>query len=165
MDQNDKPMMSESHDGSPMSRQVTLSLSPEQYERLFFSPTGPKAGDLTKRFANPTLLGLICFLIPYTSTMLILLQWDGASPPSSLIGLDGDYYMIGGIGMILAGIFEFILGNTFPSATFIIFGTHWASLAYQQDPRSATVSAFEAGLGGATGAAYNSSQAFHNVTM
>ena len=151
-------------DGSPLSRQVTVTMSADHYERLFFQPSAPKAGDYARRFGNPTLLGLICFLIPFTSTMFILLQWGGAVPPTSLIGLDGDYYMIGGIGMTLAGIAEFILGNTFPFAVFIIFGIHWASLAYAQDPWHAQTSAFDK-YGGAAGAAWNSSQAFHNVTM
>lgn len=61
---------------------------------------------------NPTLLGLLGFLIPYTSTCLILCGFQGADPPTSLIGLTGDYYFIGGIAMILAGIAEFILGNS-----------------------------------------------------
>lgn len=52
--------------GASLARQVTVTLSPEQYERMFFSPAGPKNLDLQKRFGNPTLLGLICFLIPYT---------------------------------------------------------------------------------------------------
>ena len=34
--------------GAPLSRQVTVSMSPEQYERLFFQPSQPK-GDLAKR--------------------------------------------------------------------------------------------------------------------
>lgn len=40
-----------SHDGSPLSRQVTVNLSQEQYERLFFQPNQPK-GDLAKRFGK-----------------------------------------------------------------------------------------------------------------
>lgn len=32
----------------PLSRQMTLQISPEQYERLFFQPT-PARGDLAKR--------------------------------------------------------------------------------------------------------------------
>jgi hypothetical protein len=36
--------------GSPLSRQVTVALSPEQYERLFFQPSAPRRGDLAKRF-------------------------------------------------------------------------------------------------------------------
>jgi len=151
-------------DGAPLSRQVTVQLSPEQYERLFFQPSAPRRGDLAKRFANPTLLGLLGFLIPYTSTILTLCQLSGAVPPTTLIGLSGDYYFLGAIAMNIAGICEFILGNTFPFAVFTIYGCHWGSLAYTQDPIHNTTAPF-AQLGGAAGAAYNSSQAFHNVTM
>lgn len=42
--------------GHPLSKQVTLSLSPEQYERLFLQPSAPK-GDLRKR------LGLYSFYV------------------------------------------------------------------------------------------------------
>ncbi|XPS75443.1 hypothetical protein M3J09_007525 [Ascochyta lentis] len=150
--------------GAELSRQVTVQLSPEQYERLFFQPSAPRRGDLAKRFANPTLLGLIGFLIPYTSTILILCGFQGAVAPQSLIGLSGDYYFFGCIAMNLAGIAEFILGNTFPMAVFLIYGSHWGSLAYTQDPIHQTTTPF-AELGGANGAAYNSSQGFHNVTM
>ncbi|KAJ4346002.1 hypothetical protein N0V95_005785 [Ascochyta clinopodiicola] len=150
--------------GAELSRQVTVQLSSEQYERLFFQPSAPRRGDLAKRFANPTLLGLIGFLIPYTSTILILCGFQGAVAPQSLIGLSGDYYFFGCIAMNLAGIAEFILGNTFPMAVFLIYGSHWGSLAYTQDPIHQTTTPF-AELGGANGAAYNSSQGFHNVTM
>lgn len=150
--------------GAPLSRQVTITLSAEQYERMFFQPEPPRHGDYAKRFANPTLLGLVGFMVPYSSTMLTLVQFAGADPPYTLVGLTGDYYFLGCIAMCLAGVAEFILGNTFPFAVFIIFGTHWGSLAYQQDVRTDTVAAFTK-LGGADGAPYNSSQAFHNVTM
>lgn len=49
-------------------------------------------------------------------------------------------------------------------AVFLIYGSHWGSLAYTQDPIHNTTAPF-AELGGANGAAYNSSQGFHNVTM
>jgi len=61
---------------------------------------------------NPSLLGLLGFLIPYTSTILTLCQFQGATPPYTLIGLSGDYYFLGAIAMVLAGIGEFILGNS-----------------------------------------------------
>ncbi|KAF1828901.1 hypothetical protein BDW02DRAFT_511214 [Decorospora gaudefroyi] len=150
--------------GAPLNRQVTVALSPEQYERLFFQPSAPRRGDLAKRFANPTLLGLVGFLVPYTSTILILCGFQGATAPQSLVGLSGDYYFFGALAMNVAGIAEFILGNTFPMAVFLIYGSHWASLAYQQDPIHQTTSAFSE-QGGAAGAAYNSSQGFHNVSM
>ncbi|GAB1744214.1 hypothetical protein D0862_06188 [Hortaea werneckii] len=165
--QESMPRLTTTHtnaDGAPLSRQVTVTMSNEQYERLFFQPSAPKKGDLAKRFANPTLLGLICFLIPYTSTVLILCQFQGAIPPYSLVGIGADYYFLGSIGMNIAGIAEFILGNTLPFAVFIIYGSHWGSLAYNQDPIHNVTAAFEE-YGGANGAAYNSSQGFHNITM
>ncbi|KAL1301451.1 hypothetical protein AAFC00_005702 [Neodothiora populina] len=151
-------------DGAPLGRTVTVTLSPEQYEKTFFQPSAPRRGDLAKRFANPTLLGLMGFLIPYTSTVLCLLGLRGAVAPYSLAGLSGDYYFLGSIAMVLAGVMEFILGNTFPFTVFIIYGCHWGSLAYTQDPIHQVTAAFES-VGGAEGAAYNASQGFHNVTM
>lgn len=41
---------------------------------------------------------------------------------------------MGSIGMIVAGILEFIVGNTFPFLVFFTFGTFWLSLAIFVDP-------------------------------
>jgi len=38
--------------GAPLSRQVTITLSPEQYERMFFQPEPPRHGDYAKRFGT-----------------------------------------------------------------------------------------------------------------
>jgi hypothetical protein len=38
--------------GAELSRQVTVALSPEQYERLFFQPSAPRRGDFAKRFGE-----------------------------------------------------------------------------------------------------------------
>jgi len=130
-----------SANGATLERQVTLTLTPEQYERLFFQPSAPARGDLAKRFGNPTLLGIVGFLIPFTTTMLSLLQWRGASP-ESFNSISGTWYFLGGIAMNIAGICEFILGNSkwtwkyllisitdfvqaFPFCAFIIYGSHW----------------------------------------
>lgn len=40
---------------SGLTRQMTVQLSPEQYERLFFQPT-PARGDLAKRLGTLSLL-------------------------------------------------------------------------------------------------------------
>ncbi len=101
--------------------------------------------------SNPTLLGLLSFLIPYTSTIFILIGWGGASPPSSLVGLTADYYFFGGMGMVIAGLAEFVLGNTFPMAVFIIYGVHWCSLGYTQDPIAKITSVYTTAQGGSTG--------------
>ena len=101
-----------------LSRQYTVALTPEQYEKLFFQPTQAK-GDLAKRLGNPTLLGLLGFLVPYSQTMLCLCGFQGASS-ASLAAIVGPWYFFGGICMVLAGICEFILGNTFPFAVFTV---------------------------------------------
>ena len=38
--------------GAPLSRQLTVALTPEQYERLFFQPSAPRRGDLAKKFGK-----------------------------------------------------------------------------------------------------------------
>lgn len=40
--------------GAALSRPVSVQLSAEQYERLFFQPVPPAHAGLTKRFGNPT---------------------------------------------------------------------------------------------------------------
>ena len=37
--------------GAPLSRQMTVALTPEQYEKLFFQPSAPR-GDLSKRLGT-----------------------------------------------------------------------------------------------------------------
>jgi len=103
--------LDKSANGASLERQVTLTLTPEQYERLFFQPSAPARGDYAKRFGNPTMLGTIGFLVPFTTTMLSLLQWRGASP-ASFNSISGSWFFMGGIAMNIAGICEFILGNS-----------------------------------------------------
>jgi succinate-acetate transporter protein len=54
--------------------------------------------------------------------------------------------------------------TAFPMAVFIIYGCHWGSLAYTQDPNNNQLSAFEK-VGSSAGAEWAASQGFHNVTM
>ena len=82
----------ESMGGNDLSRQVTYSLSQEQYERLFFQPSQAK-GDLAKRLGNPTLLGLCGFLIPFTTTVMCAMQWRGTGS-ASLTGISGSFYFV-----------------------------------------------------------------------
>ncbi|RDI83134.1 hypothetical protein Vi05172_g6875 [Venturia inaequalis] len=147
-----------------LTRHMTLSLSPEQYERLFFQPTSAK-GDLAKRLGNPTLLGTMGFLIPFTTTVLCALQWQGAGP-ASFTGISGTYYFLGGIAMNIAGICEFILGNTYPFAVFVIYGSHWCNLAYTMDPIQGIIASYTAGkVPGADSIPYTSGQGMYNIVM
>lgn len=140
---------------------VTMQLSPDQYERLFFQPEKPK-GDLAQRLGNPTLLGLIGLLIPFQTTIWCLVQFKGTNT-TSLVALSGPLYFMGGIAMNIAGIGEFILGNTFPFAVFIVYGCYWVSLAYTGDPTHNLISAF--GPEGLTGRPWNSAQANYSLVM
>ncbi|TVY80807.1 Protein alcS [Lachnellula suecica] len=151
-------------DHSELSRQMTVQLSSEQYERLFLQPQAAK-GDLAKRLGNPTLLGLIGFLIPLSTTVFCLLQFQGSST-ASLTSISGSTYFIGGIAMNVASIAEFILGNTFPFAVFMTFGCHWINLGYIADPLHGIVASYTAdGVPGALSQGHNAGQGNYNVVM
>ncbi|KAK5120730.1 hypothetical protein LTR85_006088 [Meristemomyces frigidus] len=156
--------MSNDFSGANLSRQVTVTLNPADYERLFFQPSQAK-GDLSKRLGNPTLLGLLGFLIPFQTTMFCLLEFRGANA-TSLTAISGAFYFLGGIAMNIAGIFELILGNTFPGAVFIVYGSHWCQAGYSSDPAHNLAGAYTAGdVPGALDGAYNSGNAMYNLTM
>jgi len=144
-----------------LSRQITLNLSSDQYERLFFQPTAAK-GDLAKRLGNPTLLGVLGFLVPFSVTILCLLEFKGASS-ASLQGISGSWYFFGGIAMTVASIAEFVLGNTFPFVVFMVYGVHWVNIAYTSDPWHPLVAAY--GANGAVDKAYTSGQGHYNIVM
>ena len=150
-------------DGDSLSRQLTVQLSSDQYERLFFQPNAAK-GDLAKRFGNPTLLGVLGFLVPFSVTLFSLLQFQGSSA-SSITSVSGTYYVFGGIALILAGIGEFILGNTFPMTVFIIFGCHFVYSGYLADPLHGIEAFYGEGGAGALSQAYNSGQGHYNAIL
>ncbi|KAF2089246.1 GPR1/FUN34/YaaH-class plasma membrane protein-like protein [Saccharata proteae CBS 121410] len=151
-------------EGGTLSRQMTLQISPEQYERLFFQPT-PARGDLAKKLGNPTLVGVAGFLLPFTTTVMCLLDFRGASA-ASFASISGSWLFIGGIAMNIAGICEFILGNTFPFAIFVIYGCHWINLAYTVSPLIGIAASYTMGtVPGADSVAYTAGQGFYNITM
>jgi succinate-acetate transporter protein len=117
---------------------------------------------LTDVSGNPTLLGLIGLLIPFQTTMWCLVQFKGADS-TSLVAVSGPLYFMGGIAMNIAGIAEFILGNTFPFAVFIIYGCYWVSLAYTGDPSHLLLSAY--GAEGAVSKPWNSAQGNFSLVM
>lgn len=90
-------------------------------------------GQLIKALGNPTSLGIVCFVLNLCPTSCILMGFRGLTAAGQL-SLLGTYYSMGAIGMIVAGILEFIVGNTFPFVVFFTFGTFWLSLAVFVDP-------------------------------
>jgi uncharacterized protein len=85
-----------------------IQLTPEQYERLFVQPGGiAPAVPLSQKFGNPTPLGMVCYLLCLTPTVCYYMQW-GKSNTASLTTMVGPYYFIGGPGMFITGVMEWV---------------------------------------------------------
>jgi succinate-acetate transporter protein len=74
--------------------------------------------------ANPTPLGLVTFGL---STILLSLANTGLIPDGSPIMAQALF--VGGLAQMLAGIMEFVKGNTFGCVVFTSFGGFWMSVA------------------------------------
>ncbi|GAA6005213.1 acetate uptake transporter family protein [Rhodotorula paludigena] len=134
----------DSNGGASLRRQISVQLTSEQFERLYLQPGGTKAkGDLAKRFGNPTPLGIASFLLCLTPFSCYLMGWVGTSTAAAAT-LVGAMYFMGGLGLTLAGIFEWVLGNTFTSVVFITFGAFWLSFGFLLEPSQGIASALDA---------------------
>jgi succinate-acetate transporter protein len=96
--------------------------------------------------ANPTPLGLVTFGL---STILLSLANTGLIPDGSPIMAQALF--VGGLAQMLAGIMEFVKGNTFGCVVFTSFGGFWISVAafsflpvlgWAAAPASATLGTF-----------------------
>jgi len=68
--------------------------------------------------------------------------------------------------MNVAGVWELILGNTFPGTVFLLFGCHWCQVGYANDPAHNIAGSYTAdGVPGALNMAYNSGGAMYDVTF
>ncbi|KAL1968304.1 hypothetical protein VTN77DRAFT_2139 [Rasamsonia byssochlamydoides] len=110
----------------------SLSISPELFEKIYLSPKSRVHGDLRSIVGNPTPLGLFGFLISLTPLTCELMGWRGAGGGGA--ALIGVFYCMGGLLMPIAGILEFILGNTFPFVVFASFGAFWLATAITLTP-------------------------------
>lgn len=60
-----------------LSRVVTIT--PELFEKLYLTPKTPRVGDNVKRFANPTPLGFVGFVISTMTFAMVTMGWGGAN--------------------------------------------------------------------------------------
>jgi len=90
----------------------------DMFEKMYLSPKNKVAGDLRKRFANPTPLPLLGFLIASTPLAAALMGWRGAGGGGA--ATIGTYYFFGGMLQVIGSILEWFLGNTF---AYIVFGS------------------------------------------
>ncbi|OCL03202.1 GPR1/FUN34/YaaH-class plasma membrane protein [Glonium stellatum] len=110
----------------------SISISPELFEKLYLTPQNRVHGDLRKTFGNPTPLALIGFLLCLSPLSCDLMGWRGAGG-NGAAGI-GSYFFFGGLLMVLGGIGEWILGNTFPFVVFSSFGAFWLTWAATLQP-------------------------------
>lgn len=135
--------------GAGLGRQISIQLTPEQFEQLYLQPGGQGAsrqGDLIKRFGNPTVLGLASFLICLSPLSCYLLSFRGTNPTTTPIILTGTFFFTGGVGMYIASILEWIVGNTFSFVTFALYGSFFLGFGYLNGPAYGVVSSFETSL-------------------
>ncbi|KAK5091424.1 hypothetical protein LTR05_001607 [Lithohypha guttulata] len=94
-------------------------IPPATFEQMYFAPKPELKRDLAERLGNPTGIAVAGFLLCTTPLSMQLLGWHG----SDQLGLAtvGAYFWIGGLLLLLGGIGDWILGNTFPATVFLTF--------------------------------------------
>ncbi|KAI1818239.1 GPR1/FUN34/yaaH family-domain-containing protein [Poronia punctata] len=116
-----------------------VTMSPELFEKLYLSPKVPRAGDYNKRFANPTALGFIGFVISASTFAMVMMGWGGSTGLSPVAGI---FFFVGPVTMTFALIFEWILGNFFSMMVMGLFDVFWLSFGLLQLPNLALGSPF-----------------------
>ena len=87
-----------------------MTISPELFEKLYLTPKTPHIGDYNKRFANPTPLGFVGFVISTFTFSMVLMGWGGASGFSPVVGI---FFFVGPLLLTVAMILEWVMGNFF----------------------------------------------------
>ncbi|KAK4548633.1 hypothetical protein LTR36_009544 [Oleoguttula mirabilis] len=133
-----------------------MTISPELFEKLYLTPKVPHVGDNYKRFANPTPMGFVGFVISTFTFAMVLMGWGGAA---GLSGVAGIFFFVGPLLLTLATIFEWVMGNFFPMMVMSLFAVFWLSFGLLQLPTLELAAAYSATGNAAEGAAskeYNS---------
>ncbi|CAG8979934.1 hypothetical protein HYALB_00013518 [Hymenoscyphus albidus] len=149
------------HPISQVKSAGALTLSPELFEKLYLTPKTANTGDLRRRFANPTPLGLMGFVISALTFASVLMGWGGAT---SLVGVVGIFYFTGPVLLLLSCIFEWIMGNFFSMLVMGMFGVFWLSFGLIQTPSwgiAASYSATGDAVEGAASQGYNAAIALY----
>lgn len=79
-----------------------------------------------RTIANPAPLGLFSFASTTLILSLINVQARGVTEPNIVVGMA---MATGGLAQLLAGMWEFVCGNTFGSTAFTSYGAFWISYA------------------------------------
>ncbi|EMD00354.1 hypothetical protein BAUCODRAFT_161374 [Baudoinia panamericana UAMH 10762] len=119
--------------------QTGMTISPELFEKLYLTPKVPHAGDAIKRFANPTAMGFVGFVISTFTFAMVSMGWGGAN---SLAGVAGIFFFVGPVLLILGTIFEWIMGNFFSMMVQSLFSVFWLSFGLLQLPSLGIAAAY-----------------------
>ncbi|KAL6799804.1 GPR1/FUN34/yaaH family domain-containing protein [Trichoderma sp. SZMC 28012] len=141
MDKINMDSYSDEHANDLKRTNTYLSISPELFEKLYLSPKAQTRGELRRTFGNPTPVGVLGFCVALTPVSAELMGWRGASGTSATIGAS---YSFGATLLMLSGIAEFLLGNTFPSVVFLAYGSHFLTMAITYTPFFAAISSYNA---------------------
>lgn len=93
-----------------------------------------------RRFANPAPLGLCGFALTTFMLSLINVSARGVTVPNVVVGPALFY---GGLAQLLAGMWEFAVGNTFGATAFSSYGAFWLSYAFIVSPWSDIAGSYE----------------------
>ncbi|KZF25335.1 hypothetical protein L228DRAFT_66969 [Xylona heveae TC161] len=145
----------------------SFSISPELFEKIYLSPATAVKGDLRKTFGNPTPLALVGFVLSLTPLSCELMGWRG-SGGFGAAGI-GSYFFFGGVCMLIGGVLEFILGNTFPFVVFCSYGGFWLTYGATLQPSFNAYGAYSPDTSnpaaGLNAASFNASFAFFLLFM
>ncbi|KAJ5098362.1 hypothetical protein N7532_005363 [Penicillium argentinense] len=111
---------------------TSVTLSAEQFERLYLTRMTCQRPKLAKQVGNPTPLALGGFVITTTPLSCCLMAWRGAS--GNGVAFIGPIVFLGGLLLLITSILEFILGNTFPCVVFGTIGGFWFAFAASMIP-------------------------------
>src|SRR4051812_31081772 len=95
---------------------------PGQRDQAVSTPASVSAG-----FADPGPLGLAAFA---ATTFFLSTVNAGLLPKSVEAGVFGLAFFYGGLAQLLAGMWEFVKGNTFGALAFSSYGAFWLSFWY-----------------------------------
>lgn len=138
-----------------------VTISPELFEKLYLTPKTTAVGDFRKRFANPTPLGLMGFVISATTFAAIMMGWGGST---TLDGVAGIFFFTGPILLLASMIAEWIMGNFFSMIVMGMFAVFWLSFGVLQTPSwgiAASYSSTGSAAEGAASVGYNAAVALY----
>lgn len=119
-------------------RPVSIMLTPDQFkafEKAYLDPGAAATRNAQRRsLGNPTALGIASLLLTLMPLAVNLLGWGPNSPAGNLT-LVGSLIFISGIGLEIAGLLEFVLGNSFIFLVFCTLGGFTLALGATLDPQ------------------------------